>query len=100
MPPAPLFLSSLSGRTTDSPIGRLIRLALENPTLVSLAAGLVDEESLPVREVADALADLLRDPAAGRAALQYGTVAGHLPLREQILRASPPPTACARRKWV
>ena len=86
MPPAPLSLSSLSGRTTDSPIGRLIRLALENPALVSLAAGLVDEESLPVGEVADALADLLGDPAAGRAALQYGTVAGHLPLREQVLQ--------------
>ena len=87
MPPAPLPLSSLSGRTTESPIGPLIRLALENPSLVSLAAGLVDEESLPVGAVAEGLAELLREPAAGRAALQYGTVQGHLPLREQILQA-------------
>ena len=86
MPPAPVPLSSLAGRTTESPIGRLIRLALENPALVSLAAGLVDEESLPVVEVAEAMAELLGDPAAGRAALQYGTVQGHLPLREHILR--------------
>ncbi len=86
MPPAPLPLSSLSGRTTESPIGPLIRLALENPALVSLAAGLVDEESLPVVAVAEGLAELLREPAAGRAALQYGTVQGHLPLREQILQ--------------
>ncbi len=67
MPPAPVPLSSLSGRTTESPIGHLIRLALENPALVSLAAGLVDEESLPVAEVAEGLADLLGVPAAGRA---------------------------------
>ena len=86
MPPASVPLSSLSGRTTESPIGHLIRLALENPSLVSLAAGLVDEESLPVAEVAEAMADLLADPAAGRAALQYGTVQGHLPLREHILQ--------------
>ena len=71
--PAPLPLSSRSGRTTDSPIGYFMRLALEDPSLISLAAGLVDQESLPVAEVAAALAELLRDPAAGRAALQYGT---------------------------
>jgi 2-aminoadipate transaminase len=85
MPPAPLALSSRSERTTDSPINGLIRLALENPALVSLAAGLVDEESLPVEEVADAAADLLSEPAAGRAALQYGTVMGYAPLREKVL---------------
>ena len=86
MPPAPLALSSRSERTTDSPINRLIRLALENPALVSLAAGLVDEESLPVEAVAEAAAEILSVPAAGRAALQYGTVAGHAPLREKLLR--------------
>jgi 2-aminoadipate transaminase len=85
MPPAPLALSSRSGRTTDSPINRLIRLALENPSLVSLAAGLVDEESLPAEAVAEAAAEVLSVPAAGRAALQYGTVSGHPPLREQVL---------------
>ena len=95
MPSASVPLSSLAGRTPESPIGHLIRLALENPALVSLAAGLVDEESLPVAEVAEGLADLLREPAAGRAALQYGTVQGHLPLREHIFSASPRPMACA-----
>src|SRR5207249_8872 len=77
--------SSRSGRTTDSPISYFMRLALEDPSLISLAAGLVDEESLPVAEVAEAAAELLRRPAAGRAALQYGTVQGHPPLRARIL---------------
>lgn len=85
MPPAPLALSSRSERTTDSPINGLIRLALENPALVSLAAGLVDEESLPVEAVAEAAAEVLSVPAAGRAALQYGTVMGYAPLREKVL---------------
>ncbi len=83
MPPVPL--SSRSQRTTESPIGYFVRLALEDPSLISLAAGLVDEESLPVEEVAEALAELLAQPTAGRAALQYGTVQGHGPLRRQIL---------------
>jgi 2-aminoadipate transaminase len=63
----------------------LIRQALEGPHLISLAAGLVDEGSLPAEEVARAAAELLAHPEAGRAALQYGTTQGHLPLREKVL---------------
>jgi 2-aminoadipate transaminase len=85
MKTAPLALAGKALRTPDSPISTLIRLALETPGLISLAAGLVDESSLPVREVAEAAADLLAHPTAGRAALQYGTTAGHPPLREKIL---------------
>jgi 2-aminoadipate transaminase len=85
MTAAPLALSSKALRTTDSPISTLIRLALENPGLISLAAGLVDEASLPLEEVARAAADLFADPAAARAALQYGTTQGHPPLREKLL---------------
>src|SRR6185437_270264 len=85
MEAAPLSLAAKALRTTDSPISTLIRLALETPGLISLAAGLVDESSLPLEEVADAAADLLAHPAAARAALQYGTTQGHPPLREKIL---------------
>jgi 2-aminoadipate transaminase len=53
--------------------------------MISLAAGLVDEESLPVAEVANVVADILSHPADGRAALQYGTTQGYVPLRRHIL---------------
>ena len=48
MPPAPLARSGKSQRTTDSPITYFIQKALENPALISFAAGLVDEGSFPV----------------------------------------------------
>jgi 2-aminoadipate transaminase len=59
--------------------------AIENPRLISLAAGLVDAGSLPAEEVRDVLAGLLSDRAAAQAALQYGTTQGYAPLRDKIL---------------
>ena len=84
MPPLPL--SSASRRTTDSPITYFIRKALENPALISLAAGLVDEPSLPTAEVAEAVAAIMADLTTGQAALQYGSTQGHPPLREKVVR--------------
>jgi 2-aminoadipate transaminase len=78
-------LSAKALRATDSPISTLIRTALENPGLISLAAGLVDEGSLPAAEVAAAAAEVLGHQQRARAALQYGTTQGHPPLREKIL---------------
>jgi 2-aminoadipate transaminase len=83
--PAPLPRSEKSRRTTDSPITYFIQKALETPGLISFAAGLVDEGSLPVAEVAAAFADLMGDAAEARAALQYGSTQGHPALREQVL---------------
>jgi 2-aminoadipate transaminase len=83
MPPLPL--SAQAARTPDSPISYFIRKAIETPGLISLAAGLVDAESLPAAEVADAVAALMADPAAARAALQYGSTQGYAPLREKVL---------------
>ena len=83
MPPLPL--SAQAARTPDSPISYFIRMAIETPGLVSLAAGLVDEGSLPAAEVADAVAALMADPATARAALQYGSTQGYGPLREKVL---------------
>ena len=85
MPPAPLPLSGKSNRTTDSPITYFIQKAIENPALVSLAAGLVDEQSLPTTEVAEAVSAIMADPAAGRAALQYGSTQGLTSLRQKVL---------------
>ena len=76
MPPAPLARSEKSQRTTDSPITYFIQKALENPDLISFAAGLVDEESFPVAEVGAAVAEIAADPDAARAALQYGSTQG------------------------
>lgn len=86
MPPAPLSRSGKSARTADSPISFYIQKAFENPSLVSFAAGLVDEGSLPVEEVRAAALEILSDPAAGRAALQYGSTQGMPKLREQVLQ--------------
>jgi 2-aminoadipate transaminase len=59
--------------------------AVENPHLISLAAGLVDPGSLPAAEVAEIMQELLARPESAQAALQYGTTQGYGPLREKIL---------------
>src|SRR5947208_12281102 len=83
---APLTLSAKARRTPESPISHFMELALGNPHLISLAAGMVDGASLPAGPVAHAVADLLADPASARAALQYGTTQGYGPLVQQIVR--------------
>lgn len=83
---APLTLSDKSRRTTEPPITWLIQSALDNPDLISLAAGLVDQQSLPIQEVANAVSELAAAPNVGKAALQYGTTRGYGPLRQRLLR--------------
>ena len=68
----------------EQPISRLMGFALANPDAISLAAGFVDNSTLPVDEVARACADMLADPKLAKASLQYGANAGHALLREQI----------------
>ena len=69
----------------DQPISMLMSRALANPELISLAAGFVDQQTLPARETEQALADLFQSLSAARAALQYGTTPGYPPLRELLL---------------
>ena len=85
MPPA-LPLSGQSGRTTDSPISYFIRKAIETPGIISLAAGLVDEGSLPAAEVGTAVAEIMANPTTARAALQYGSTQGLPSLREKLVQ--------------
>jgi 2-aminoadipate transaminase len=80
----PIGFSEQSRRTGDSPISYFIETAIQTPGLISLAAGLVDEGSLPAGPVAAATAAILADPAAGRRALQYGSTQGLPALRQQI----------------
>ena len=84
MPP-PLARSGKSQRTTDSPITYFIQKAIENPGLISFAAGLVDEGSFPVDEVGQAVTAVMANSDEARAALQYGSTQGLTHLCEQVL---------------
>lgn len=89
-------LSARARRAADQPISYLLAEALANPRLISLAAGLVDYESLPGDSVSTLLQSILREPESARAALQYGTTKGYAPLRALLydhlaeLDAAPP----------
>jgi len=87
MSSAPFAFSARTLRTGDSPISYFIQKAIETPGLISLAAGLVDEGSLPAAEVAAAAAAILGDDRAAKAALQYGSTQGLGGLRRQIVEA-------------
>jgi 2-aminoadipate transaminase len=78
-------LSRRAHWSVGQPISYLMHMALARPQLISLAAGFVDQQSLPVDAAYLAIESLLKEPAAGRAALQYGTTHGYAPLRETIL---------------
>jgi 2-aminoadipate transaminase len=72
-------------RAVDQPISELMRQGLENPRLISLAAGLVDDATLPTEATLALARQVLGDADRGRAALQYGTTAGLAPLRQLIV---------------
>src|SRR5205823_4975308 len=82
---APIYRSQRARRTADQPISYFMQQAVENPRLISLAAGLVDPISLPTAECAEAFATLLNETRTAQAALQYGTTQGYAPLREKLL---------------
>ena len=77
-------LSAASFRTEPPVISEFMQTALANPGLISLAAGFVDQASLPREAVARITAEIFADPAEGRKALQYGTTPGDMGLRRQI----------------
>src|SRR6185437_13423755 len=78
-------LSTSARRTPPPSISHLMQTALENPEIVSLAAGFVDQQSLPVEIAGQAVSELLADPIAGRRALQYGTTIGDHALRARLV---------------
>ncbi len=79
-----IALSAASERTTTPAISTLMQMALANPDLVSLAAGFVDQATLPVALTAREIAALSAQGAEGRRALQYGTTPGDLSLRTRL----------------
>jgi 2-aminoadipate transaminase len=78
-------LSEKARRATDPPIAWLLRMPIDDPEIISLAAGFVDQESLPAEEMADCARELLSE-GKNKSPLQYGTSPGFLPLREEISR--------------
>lgn len=77
-------LSQRAAASGSQPIGPLMHLALSRPELISLAAGFVDQASLPTELARKAIETVLADPRHGQAALQYGSTPGFLPLRELV----------------
>jgi 2-aminoadipate transaminase len=67
-------------------ISFLMQQAVENPHVISLAAGLVDSSSLPIDETRDVLRSVLDDQVLAQQALQYGTTQGSERLRKEIGR--------------
>ncbi|MGA2060467.1 MAG: PLP-dependent aminotransferase family protein, partial [Thermoguttaceae bacterium] len=63
----------------------LMARTLSQPDLVSLAAGFVDSETLPIETTRLAAQAILSDPQKARASLQYGSTIGYLPLRQAVL---------------
>lgn len=82
-------LRSLSKRAQradgETIVSTLMAKTLAHPELISLAAGFVDTTGLPVETTLAAATAVLSDSGRARAALQYGTTAGHPALRGAIL---------------
>lgn len=71
-------------RTSDPAITDLMQRALANPALISLAAGFVDQNTLPAAIVQGAASTMLADPIEGTRSLQYGTTRGDTGLRRHL----------------
>lgn len=62
-----------------------MQIALENPGLISLAAGFVDFETLPIEAIRQASLAVLADEKQAQSVLQYGTTRGHAGLRQAVI---------------
>jgi 2-aminoadipate transaminase len=81
-----ITLSRRAGWAGGQPIASILMAkTLAHPEIVSLAAGFVEHQNLPVEPTRTAWEALWSDPARARSALQYGTTAGYPPLRAAIL---------------
>ncbi|MEM8874003.1 MAG: PLP-dependent aminotransferase family protein [Planctomycetota bacterium] len=80
----PIPFSAKARRTTEQPISYLMAAAVENPDIISFAAGLVDPRTLPVMPVRKIVDDLLGNDERGRVVMQYGTTHGFAELRQLL----------------
>jgi 2-aminoadipate transaminase len=81
----PILFSDRVDRSGHSPISYLMEQGVANPGIISLAAGLVDQASLPVAEVRQAVETVLAEAERGCRALQYGTTDGDAQIRERLV---------------
>ncbi|MDP9172377.1 MAG: PLP-dependent aminotransferase family protein [Planctomycetota bacterium] len=81
-----LPFSAKARRTGEQPISFLVSAAMANPSLINLAAGLVDPLTLPVDAVGEITRRIFKDQTRARAALQYDTTLGLAPLRKAVLK--------------
>ena len=72
-------------QAAGQPISQLMGMALSNPNIISLAAGFVDNASLPVEATRIAADKVLSAGEASQTALQYGSNNGDQQLRQLIL---------------
>lgn len=77
-------LSAKAARTKDSPISWLLKMVADDPEILSLAAGLVDQTQLPHDLVQEAISKVFAEEKAAKEALQYGTTGGNPRLRQLI----------------
>ncbi|MFH0793242.1 MAG: PLP-dependent aminotransferase family protein, partial [bacterium] len=77
-------LSQRAARTQEPPISWLMRKPLEDPEIISLAAGFVDQQSLPYEEVRDVLNSIFASKDTGKNSLQYGSTIGYGKLRKLL----------------
>lgn len=84
MNPPETRLSRRSAWAAGQPISDLMHRALAKPDLISLAAGFVDQHTLPVEPTRRALEQMLGQETPAQAALQYGTTHGYPPLRRAL----------------
>lgn len=76
--------SQRARHSVEPPISYLMEQGISNPDIISLAAGLVDQESLPVDEIRRSLDRVCADPVLARESLQYATTWGLHSLREHL----------------
>ncbi|MDF3056394.1 MAG: GntR family transcriptional regulator [Rariglobus sp.] len=100
---SPIAYSALGHRAQPPTIARLMTLMLENPKLLSIAAGFTDTKTLPV-SVVQAAVDTLARREGDPEYLQYGTNQGRPKLRallaDRLLALETPSDADAVRKNV
>lgn len=77
-------LSELGNRQKPSDITRLMAVALEQPNLLSLAAGFTDNDSLPLEDVHEIVEEIAASAPSGKTTLQYGSNKGREELRDLL----------------
>ena len=79
------LLSRRRDWSANNVVGFMMKQAVDHPECVSLAAGLVDPQTLPVEATSRAIERMMGDPALARSGLQYETTEGSQRLRDLLL---------------